>query len=212
MPAASGSLGAAIFKGRLVAAGGEGPSQGDQASVQSYALKSQTWSQLDGAADAPPRARASRRSATRSTRWAARWAPDTCSPPTRSRRSPRVSAARRDGTTWEHDFDLTFTKARSVATPGGTDGSGHKACQRGVGLDSKPHATEFLSSQPVCPELPDLHSRRRQAAARRPTPARPAAHPQQPAAATRAGRSSAVRVRQLHQAADDGYRSELVTG
>ena len=30
--------------------------------------------------------------------------------------------------------------------------------------------------------------------------------------ATRPGRSSAVRVRQLHQAADDGYRSELVTG
>src|ERR687894_2751887 len=29
---------------------------------------------------------------------------------------------------------------------------------------------------------------------------------------TRPGRSSAVRVRQLHQAADDGYRSELVTG
>src|SRR5688572_10756861 len=33
-----------------------------------------------------------------------------------------------------------------------------------------------------------------------------------PRSATRSGRSSAVRVRQLHQAADDGYRSELVTG
>ena len=33
-----------------------------------------------------------------------------------------------------------------------------------------------------------------------------------PRSATRPGRSSAVRVRQLSQAADDGYRSELVTG
>lgn len=33
-----------------------------------------------------------------------------------------------------------------------------------------------------------------------------------PRSGTRTGRSSAVRVRQLHQAAEDGYRSELVTG
>lgn len=39
-----------------------------------------------------------------------------------------------------------------------------------------------------------------------PAPARTARSGQRPA------RSSAVRVRQLHQAADDGYRSELVTG
>jgi hypothetical protein len=46
-------------------------------------------------------------------------------------------------------------------------------------------------------------------AARRP----PGSSPTRPArSGARPGRSSAVRVRQLHQAADDGYRSELVTG
>ena len=46
MPVASGSLGAAILKGRLVAAGGE-TSTGVLKGVQSFNLKSGRWSQLD---------------------------------------------------------------------------------------------------------------------------------------------------------------------
>jgi non-specific serine/threonine protein kinase len=45
LPVATGSLGAAILKGRLVAAGGE-TSTGVIKSVQSYNLKSRRWSQL----------------------------------------------------------------------------------------------------------------------------------------------------------------------
>ena len=77
MPVASGSLGAAILKGRLVAVGGEDADAACIKNVQSYDLISGRWSQLDAAADAPPRARRSPRSATRSTRSAARWAPGT---------------------------------------------------------------------------------------------------------------------------------------
>ena len=46
MPVASGSLGAAIVKGRLVAVGGEDSTRVIK-SVQSYDLKSGRWSQLD---------------------------------------------------------------------------------------------------------------------------------------------------------------------
>lgn len=46
MPVASGSLGAAILKGRLIAAGGE-TSTNVLKSVQSYTLSSRRWSQLD---------------------------------------------------------------------------------------------------------------------------------------------------------------------
>ena len=55
--------------------------------------------------------------------------------------------------------------------------------------------------------VPPRRSRRPRPGARRDR--RPRAPPR---SGTRPGRSSAVRVRQLHQAADDGYRSELVTG
>jgi hypothetical protein len=63
----------------------------------------------------------------------------------------------------------------------------------------------FLQNCPICTP----------AAAKPPPAARrqPGAAPTRtPRSATRPGRSSAVRVRQLSQAADDGYRSELVTG
>jgi len=63
----------------------------------------------------------------------------------------------------------------------------------------------FLQNCPICSPVA--------------TKAPPAARRQPGSAPTRStrtgprpGRSSAVRVRQLHQAADDGYRSELVTG
>ena len=63
----------------------------------------------------------------------------------------------------------------------------------------------FLQNCPICSP-----------AAVKPPPAarrQPGAAPTRSTrSATRPGRSSAVRVRQLHQAADDGYRSELVTG
>ena len=63
----------------------------------------------------------------------------------------------------------------------------------------------FLQNCPICSP----------AAAKAPPAARrePGAAPTRTArSGTRPGRSSAVRVRRLHQAADDGYRSELVTG
>jgi hypothetical protein len=63
----------------------------------------------------------------------------------------------------------------------------------------------FVQNCPICSP-----------AAVKPPPAarrQPGAPPTRSArSATRPGRSSAVRVRQLHQAADDGYRCELVTG
>ncbi len=63
----------------------------------------------------------------------------------------------------------------------------------------------FLQNCPICSP-----------AAVKPPPAarrQPGAAPTRTArGGTRPGRSSAVRVRQLYQAADDGYRSELVTG
>jgi hypothetical protein len=63
----------------------------------------------------------------------------------------------------------------------------------------------FLQNCPICSPV----------AAPPPPPARrtPGSPPtRSPRSTTRPGRSSAVRVRQLSQAADDGYRSELVTG
>jgi len=63
----------------------------------------------------------------------------------------------------------------------------------------------FLQNCPICSP----------AAAKAPPAARrtPGSVPTRtPRSGTRPGRSSAVRVRQLHQAADDGYRSDLVTG
>ena len=63
----------------------------------------------------------------------------------------------------------------------------------------------FLQNCPICspPAVKPPPAARRQAGAAPAGRTRSAARP---------GRSSAVRVRQLHQAADDGYRSELVTG
>lgn len=63
----------------------------------------------------------------------------------------------------------------------------------------------FVQNCPICsaaPAKPPPAARRQPGAA----PTRTAR------SGTRPGRSSAVRVRQLYQAADDGYRSELVTG
>ena len=63
----------------------------------------------------------------------------------------------------------------------------------------------FVQNCPICSPAP----------AKAPPPARrpPGSAPTRtPSSGTRSGRGSAVRVRQLHQAADDGYRSELVTG
>jgi len=63
----------------------------------------------------------------------------------------------------------------------------------------------FLQNCPICSPA----SVKPAPAARR----QPGAAPTRTAGSgTRPGRSSAVRVRQLHQAADDGYRSELATG
>jgi hypothetical protein len=63
----------------------------------------------------------------------------------------------------------------------------------------------FLQNCPIC----SPRAAQPPPAARRP----PGSSPTRPArGGARPGRSSAVRVRQLHQAADDGYRSELVTG
>src|SRR5687768_12348115 len=62
----------------------------------------------------------------------------------------------------------------------------------------------FLQNCPICSP-----------AAVKPPPAarrQPRAAPTRSTRSGRPGRSSAVRVRQLHQAADDGYRCELVTG
>jgi hypothetical protein len=63
----------------------------------------------------------------------------------------------------------------------------------------------FVQNCPICspPAVKPPPATRRQPGAAPPRTAR---------AGTRPGRSSAVRVRQLYQAADDGYRCELVTG
>jgi hypothetical protein len=63
----------------------------------------------------------------------------------------------------------------------------------------------FLQNCPICSPA----AAKPPPAARRPAGSAPTRSAR---SATRPGRSSAVRVRQLHQAADDGYRSELVTG